>query len=131
MGPFVDLATGKVTKLPPEFIASLKTDRKQEMEYLPRKIDVPDVAPTGFPAFKIMNGYIDMYGHTNNIKYIMLAAETLRPADHRKIKRTRAEYKTPALYGDTMYTAVYAENNRRVIRFFDGDTVYALVEFTL
>ncbi len=101
IGVFVNLATGKMEKIPPEESNKITIDRKIEMDYLPKRITIQDVSGQRLDAFTVKRSAIDLYRHMNNAKYIEAALEFL-PTDF-MIHRMRVEYKMSAKAGNTIY----------------------------
>lgn len=101
IGAFVGLNTGKMAKVPEEEQDKITIDRKVNMDYLPKRIAVPDIHEQSFDPFIVKRSDIDMYHHMNNAKYIEKAIEFL-PKNF-TIHRMRIEYKMPAKAGYTIY----------------------------
>jgi acyl-ACP thioesterase len=127
IGVFVDATTGKPVKLSEEEIKRYPIEKKLDMEYLPRKINIPsDTLEMG--KFRIHKYHIDTNHHVNNAQYVAMAEEFLPSAY--VPKKVRVEYKSPALYGDTLIAKVSSADERYVVDLCDeqGKT-YAVVEF--
>lgn len=130
LGAFVDRATGKIVRLPPEVIKTVTFDRKIDMEYLDKKIAVPSVPGRSVSPVPVRRCDIDFYGHMNNAKYVEAAMELL--PENYKPRRLRIEYKAPARQGALLYP--------RIIDISDGKCIviladaqgnpYAVTEFT-
>lgn len=103
---FTDLTTGRPVKLTEDIVNLYDMDEKLDMEYLDRKIKIPQelegVKQIDVPVLK---NFIDTNGHVNNGKYIGCASEYI-PEGY-MVERIRAEYKRPAVIGDTFYPVVY------------------------
>lgn len=74
-------------------------EEKLEMEYAPRKIQVPAEYETGEPIL-IAKHHIDTNHHVNNAKYMEIARELI--PDRYVIKKLRVEYKKAAVFGDVV-----------------------------
>lgn len=94
VGAFVNLETNRPQRLPPEVLESIIFDDKIEMQYLHKKISLPDLEHEVLPQIPIWRSDIDMYRHVNNARYIDAALELL-PHDFEP-QRMRVEYKKPA-----------------------------------
>ena len=127
MGAFVDLDKARTVRIPKELIGSIVTEEKLDMEYLPRKIILPEVSPEEMPAITVPRAYIDRNRHMNNAKYITAAAEYL-PEDF-ETTRLRVEYKTAARQGDTIYPNIYKQNGAVTVALNGSGTTYAIIEF--
>ena len=112
IGVFVDMATGRPARLPDRIVKAGTYDQKADMEYLDRKIVLPESEPEEYPCFTAMRSDIDLYDHVNNAQYIRMACEFL--PEGRKYHRVRVEYKSPAKLHDRLFPFV-----RRA-----GDAVY-------
>lgn len=129
MGAFVNMTTHKMSKIPSNIFDSLKIDKKIPMDYLDRKITVPDshFAPSQ-PVAVLMND-IDMNHHMNNAQYIRIAAEFI-PTDF-YFNRLRIEYKKPAQKGELIHPSIKIEGQTLFILLLDDkDQPYATVEFS-
>lgn len=122
-GAFVDLASGLPAHIPDEAINDVLIEKKFDgMEYLPRKVAIPDFDGDGKAPFTIYRSHIDSYGHTNNAQYIRMVTDCLDEEVYPKIMR--AEYKIPAKSGDKIYPTVYkkqADKTTVVLRNGKGD----------
>lgn len=107
IGAFVDRATGRPAKVPAEIIRGFHFDPALPMEYLSRKIALPDRQPERLAAFRIKSHQSDMYGHFNSNRSLDETMEYL-PADFR-FNRLRLEYKAQAKPGETITPAVYRD----------------------
>ncbi|MDR0998672.1 MAG: hypothetical protein LBL70_06355, partial [Treponema sp.] len=103
-GAFVVTATGKPAKLPVDRLGLLTLDTKLEMDYQSKKIRLPEEAGEDLPPARVRRNDIDFNRHVNNARYVELAMEYLE-GDF-AVSRFRAEYKRPAIYGDTFYPRI-------------------------
>lgn len=101
VGAFVNRDTGSLARLPQSEIDRLTIEDKIDMEYLDKKIILPDMPGKRLEAVAVRRNDIDMNRHMNNAKYIEVALEFL-PEDF-TIHRLRVEYKAPAKPGDLLY----------------------------
>ena len=143
----LDLDTGKPVRPSREMLEGYRISPKLEMEYLPRKIEIPkqrggllgsdkdgEGSADGFlwsdrPAFTITRHYLDTNQHVNNGQYVKMALEY--PEEGFEIGRLRAEYKKQAYRNDVFYPAVYQKGSIYIVSLNDeaGDP-YAVVELT-
>lgn len=102
VGPIMDLAAGKLAKVPADIKAVTSVEDKRDMEYLNKKIADPN--PELGEELQELGRYtvrrcdIDMYHHMNNVAYVRLACEYL-PEDF-AWNRMRVEYKSQAKLGN-------------------------------
>jgi acyl-ACP thioesterase len=127
IGVFVDATTGTPVKLSQEDIKRYPIEEKLDMEYLPRKIAIPqDMEVVG--KFSIHKYHIDTNNHVNNAQYVAMAEEFL-PAGYVP-EKVRVEYKSPAVYGDIMLAKVNQCGQCYIVELCDEqDKTYAVVEF--
>lgn len=131
VGAFVNLETGRLTRLPKEVIASVCIEPRHEMEYLDKKIDwQPENAEKTFPPVPVVYTDIDFNRHMNNAKYVQAALAYL-PAG-RPVKRLRIEYVTPAKLGDRLIPKLSdIDGTRRCIALdSENGKPYTVMEFT-
>ena len=101
---------------------------KIEMEYLPRKIMLPEGGEEK-PAFVIARHYLDTNHHVNNGQYVKMALEY--PEEGFMIRRLRAEYKKQAYLNDVFYPVVYQRGNIFTVSLNqENGEPYAVVELT-
>lgn len=127
LGAFVDLKTHQMLKCPEEILRSIKIDEKKEMDYTDYKITIPeDLTFAKEETLQIKKSDIDLFGHTNNNKYIEKAMEFV---DDSKISRLRVEFKKSALLHDTIIIEKAEIENKSWIRLNDPNgEAYALLE---
>ena len=149
----LDLETGKPVKPAKEMLDAYRTSPKIEMEYLPRKILIPEEKGTGAApgrnvlgeeaedarsggavrlekqTYTVTRRYLDANRHVNNGQYVRMALEYVE--DGFAVKRLRAEYKRQAYLGDVFCPVVYREENRYTVSLNnEAGEPYAVVEFT-
>lgn len=130
VGAIVSLETGKLARIPKEVLSSLTIDPKLEMEYLGRRIDVPEGEPCRKEAMPTQPSDIDFNQHVNNVQFIRMATEHL--PDGFKPSRMRVEYKHQAKLGDTIHPLVYGEDGQRhcIELISDESRRFAVLEFS-
>jgi acyl-ACP thioesterase len=128
IGAFVDTRTGKAVLMPKEFITKIPTEQKYPMQYLDRKIILPDIEPAEKEPIVVLKAYLDFNKHVNNAKYITIAQEYL--PDESSCSRMRVEYKMPAKSKDIMIPQIYQIQNAVIVDLcsIEGNS-YATVEF--
>ncbi len=123
----IDLNTGKPMRVLPEFVKAYGLDPKFDMEYLPRKIKVPE---KGERMEEIIVGehMIDTNHHMNNGQYITLAEEFV--PEGFEVKRLCVEYCQQAHLYDTLVPYVVREENSVTVSLCDKkDAPYSIVKF--
>lgn len=124
----LNLETGRPVRPSQEMLDGYQTGPKIEMEYLPRKIAVPEGGETR-PEFVITRHYLDTNHHVNNGQYVKMALEY--PGEGFVIRRLRAEYKKQAYLNDVFFPMVYERESGYIISLNDKEGApYAVVELT-
>ena len=124
----LDLKAGKPVRPPQEMLDGYQTAPKMEMEYLPRKITVPDGGEEK-QEFVITRHYLDTNHHVNNGQYVKMALEY--PEEGFEIRRLRAEYKKQAYLNDVFYPVVYKQAEIYTVSLGnERGEPYAVVELT-
>lgn len=125
---FINTETGRPCRVDPEQIAGYGMGGERlEMEYLSRKIPVPEggIRQESFPVGR---HHIDTNGHVNNGQYIGMAEEYLPEGAH--VSRLRVEYRRQARLHDRIMPVVSADGERMTVSLCDlQGKPYAVVEF--
>ena len=100
---------------------------KLDMEYLPRKIKVPDNMEA-LEVVPVRKSQLDTNNHVNNCEYIRTAIDVTGLED--MPSRIRVEYRSQAHFGDTFHPYI-CRNDRIMIVDLRGEdnTSYAAIEF--
>ena len=128
---FMDRDKGSPARITEEILSFYTLCQKLEMEYEPRKIDIPEQMTRKEPV-EIKAHHLDTNGHMNNAQYVKVAQEI---AGIYEIKSLRADYRKSALLGDQMipYVGSVIQEDKSVthiVCFKDSyGTIYAIVEF--
>lgn len=129
-GAFMDLKNGRPMRVSADLISQVKIHEKLDMEYLPRKIAIPDAAPSLTKEVEVRRSDIDMNLHVNNARYLDITDELFE--DCAKAKRLRVEYKVPLKRGDKVFGDVYPTENGCIVCLRDENgRTYCTVEYTL
>lgn len=130
LGAFVNMDTGKMARLPQSEIDKVIIDDKIDMEYLDKKIVLPDLPGQRLDAVIVKRNDIDIYHHMNNVKYVDTAMELL--SEDFAINRLRIEYKKPAKLGDLLYPQIIESSSARwyILLLDYQDNPYAIMEFS-
>ena len=105
MGAFVDLSTGRLSRLSDAAIASLTLEPKQAMNYRGRRIILPKQGGSVQPAVQVMRADIDYNRHMNNANYVRIAMELLPQGF--EVRDMRVEYRIAARLGDVLTPTLY------------------------
>lgn len=125
---YVNLATGRLSKISSEVLSKLQFQPRLDMTYGSRKIMLPDSPLTPLEPIRVMRNDIDYNNHVNNAQYIRMALECL-PEDF-QVGGMRVEYRKAVMPGSTITPSiVYAGNTASIVMAVDG-TVCCVVEFS-
>lgn len=112
-----------------EEVSKYGVEPKLEMEYLPRKIQLP-LEMESIDRIPVYSHYADMYQHMNNAMYVDLASDYI-PAS-REVRRIRVDYRKQMKVGETMVVKRAWEENRCYVAFYDEtDDMHVSTEFML
>jgi acyl-ACP thioesterase len=129
-----DLAKGHPTKPSLEMKAAFVLSEKLAMDYAERKIALPADGGQPLPPFEIKARYLDSNDHVNNAQYVGIALDLITAAQGEQrppTRQLRAEYRKPALLGDTLYPALYLGGEAAIVSLADSEgSPYCIVEFT-
>ena len=123
----LDVEKMSPVKIPGDLLEAYPREDKIDMEYAPRKIDIP---PNGiFEEFLIIqNHHLDCNKHVNNGQYIKISLTYL--PEGFKVRQLRAEYKKQAYKGNEIIPYIYQGENKVIVCLFDKDRQpYAIIEF--
>lgn len=129
-GAFMDISTGRPIRVSADLIAQVRSYDKLDMEYLPRKIDIPDSDPSIISQVPIRRCDIDMNEHVNNARYFDITDEFFNECH--KAKRLRAEYKFPIKRGDIVYAYRYETEDGCIVTLKDENgRAYCTVSYSI
>ena len=124
---FLDMRTGRPTRVTQEEAQAYPLEEKLHMEYAPRKILVPK-SMEKIDEYEVKKHHLDTNHHVNNVQYVRMAQEYL-PSDF-CIGQMRAEYKKQALLGDRIIAMVSIDGDICTVALCDEEQKpYAVVEF--
>lgn len=125
---YMDTEASRMVRIPPEAALPYGCAPKYPMDYAPRKIILPEHLELR-EAFPVVSSNIDTNNHVNNEQYVQMA-EGFLPVGF-SIGQMRAEYRSPALLGDTVIPKVSCSPSVcTVVLCNPGGSIYAIVEFT-
>lgn len=128
-GPYFDLSAGKIVKLPKEVSDTMVIDPKVEMDYLPRKIALPNTELQQLDPVPVVPSDIDYYRHVNNAQYVRIACNEL-PQDF-SWNRLRVEYKSQAKLGMDICPALVHEDVKIFMTLSsEADEPFSIMEFS-
>ena len=111
-----DVAIMKPARIPEEEIERYGCEPRLDMDYLPRKIQLPEEMEV-ITELPVSPHYSDMYNHLNNAKYVDLASDYL--PENQSVKRIRVDYRKQLPVGDVMVVKRKVESNICYIAFCD------------
>ncbi len=127
----ISITDGKPVKPTEAMIQKYEIEERLEMDYAPRKINVPDGGERRIPI-EVKKQYIDTNGHVNNAQYMKLAMDALMDEDlihENTLGQIRVQYKKEALLGDVLYPRVINGEMTTVISLEDVEgNPYAIIE---
>ena len=124
---FTDTATGRPSKLTPDYVSKYPLEPPYEMEYASRKIPLPTDYVTEAP-FQITKQQLDTNNHVNNAQYIRMAEAYL--PEQFPVGEFRAEYRTPAHSNDRILPLVsIIETSCTVVLADENQKPYTTVQF--
>ncbi len=123
---FVDTETGRPARVTESDIRGYGVrEPRLEMEYAPRKINLPEEFETGEPIL-VMKHHIDSNNHVNNAQYVAIARELL--PDDFQVGELRVEYKKAAVRGDYMVPRIGRQDGGVTVALCDeGGSPYAVI----
>ena len=118
------------TKVSPEMEAAYRIEDRLEMDYAPRKIEIPKEEFGNYvirDAIEIKKHHLDSNFHVNNGQYVKFAIDFL--PENVEICEIRAEYKMQAVLGDIIIPKIYLQENKYTITLNNTDNkVYATIQ---
>lgn len=108
----LDTDTGKPVKANGDMLAGYVLEPKLEMDYAPRKINIPDQCVQGEPVH-IKKIHLDTNHHVNNGQFVQIAMDSLEESF--PAAQLRAEYKKQVLLDDVLTPYISTENGKYVI----------------
>ena len=121
MWTLIDTDTFKPTKAPDFIRESYTIEEKLDMEYNPRKVQIPKEADRKIvhkDPITIQIHHLDSNHHVNNGQYVKLAMSTFGEED---IASIRIDYRKQALLGDELFPVVYEKENEWIVALNDRD----------
>jgi len=127
IGVYIDMATGKLIRVPKEEIKKYNIEPKLDMEYLLFRIDIPENGEEK-EHFIITKRYLDTNNHVNNAQYVYMSEEYL-PEDF-EARTLRVEYKNAAKHGNIVIPIIYRQENLIIVTLCDENKKpYAIIEY--
>lgn len=108
----MDLDLGRPIKPLPEDVDGYEILPAIEMEFAPRRIQVPKESAV-LPTFPVRKYHIDTNDHVNNCQYVQMALEVL--PESWNMRQVRVEYRQAAVYGDVILPKYATEEGRIVV----------------
>ena len=127
---FMDMEKLRPSKVDEKFYEVYPLEEPLDMEYLPRKIDLPDSEEwkiTKKEALKIREYHLDSNMHVNNGQYVQIASGFLKRGI--PYNRLRVEYRKQAMLGDAVIPVVYEKENACIVALcYEENNAYAVIE---
>ncbi len=123
---FVNLKTGRLSRIPREVQESLSFPPRLDMTYGSRKIALPDSPLTPLPPFRVLRDDIDYNNHVNNAQYIRMAMECL-PEDF-QVSSLRIDYKRPVSPDSIITPSINFSDIAAYVVLSVDDTICCVVE---
>ncbi|MBR5973473.1 MAG: hypothetical protein IK017_12595 [Paludibacteraceae bacterium] len=128
-GAFVDKATGRLAKVADEVIASMNLEARREMNYMERRIVLPQEAViTEHEPIPVLRNDIDYNHHMNNANYVRIAMELL-PKDF-PVKNLRVEFKIAAKMGEELTPQTIETKEAFYVLLLINGHISTVIEFT-
>lgn len=125
----MDIQKGRPSKPTSEMLSGYTLEPKISMEYLERKIVIPDTEVQTMDKLMIRKHNIDTNQHVNNAQYVLIAMDYLE--DLQRVTRLQAEYKKSALLGNVIVPSVRKTNENTMISLnSEQGECYANILFT-
>ena len=123
---YMDTGRGRPARPSKEEIASYGVEEPLDMEYEPRRIELPEEM-TEAESIRVHGGMIDTNEHVNNAQYVQMALDALGKDAH--FHRLRVEYKSSAVLGDVIVPKIAVSEERTVVVLSaESGEIYAVVE---
>lgn len=127
---FMDMQKMRPSKVAEKFIEVYTLEEALPMEYLPRKINIPEAeeySVTEKEELKVREYHLDSNKHVNNGQYIQIASGFL--PEGMNYDRLRVEYRKQAKLGDVMIPILYEKEGCCVVALCDEEkSPYAVIE---
>ncbi len=119
--------TGKPCPVPEEMLKVYRLEPKLEMEYQPRKIQMPEGGEQP-EAVTVKRQHLDTNRHVNNQQFVNIAMSYL--PEGFCVRRLRAEYKKQAFLGDVLVPYLVETEEKIVVALRDeAGAPYMIAEF--
>lgn len=124
----MDTISNRPVKIQPLDFEKYCSEEKYDMEYAPRKINLPKEFHI-LPSFSVVSSNLDTNNHVNNGQYIKMAEEYV--PDNFEMKQLRAEYRISAMLGDIIVPKVNITGDLCVVVLANiNGAPYAAIEFS-
>ena len=128
---FLNIQTGLPEKLLEEDMRGYVLEEKLDMDYAPRKINLPDRNAPSFQTeepFAVQKHHLDVNHHVNNCQYVHIAQEYLPKGF--STRQVRVEYKKQGRLGDFFYPGIWTEDGKVIVSIDnEKQEPYAVMEF--
>jgi medium-chain acyl-[acyl-carrier-protein] hydrolase len=128
MGAFVDRETGQLARVPQDVMDTMTLEKQLDMEYLDRRIHIPEGEFTAHEAYQVARNDIDYNHHVNNANYVRIVCEHI-PADF-QYTRMRIEFRLAVKFGETIRPESLMADGKLLFRLVTDAGVATLIEFS-
>lgn len=126
---YLDTISGHPVKVPQEEIDNYQPEEPYNMEYVGRKIDIPDELDY-VEDVMVKQHHLDLYNHMNNANYIQIASDYV-PEDA-EVWQICCQYKKQARKGDILKIYRKIEEKRIIIVLKDTeDSIYTTISYDI
>lgn len=123
----MDKVHGRIVPIPDFVGAAYEIEEPLPMDYLGRRIQVPEDTAEGEPI-PVLAEHIDFHGHVNNSRYLGMVREYI-PAEG--LAGFRVEYKAQTKQGETLVPLYKNEGERVVVSLCSGGETRTNIEFVI
>lgn len=125
----INATSGFPMRVSDEAKTGIELDEKLDMEYLPRKIELPEGEFKENGIVEVKRSQLDTNNHVNNARYIDIALDYI-PEDL-DVYMLRVQYNLPARKGDKIVVKTYSKDKLYYVLLESMDKeLYVALEFT-
>jgi acyl-ACP thioesterase len=117
-----------VTALAVHLFDTMTLEKQLDMEYLDRRIHIPEGEFTAHEAYQVTRNDIDYNHHVNNANYVRIVCEHI-PADF-QYTRMRIEFRLAVKFGETIRPESMMADGKLLFRLVTDAGVATLIEFS-
>ncbi|HKM03416.1 MAG TPA: acyl-ACP thioesterase domain-containing protein [Lachnospiraceae bacterium] len=123
----MDIKKNRPIRATEKMVEGYTLEERLNMEYAPRKIDIPVGLSNEKEEIMIKAHHLDTNLHVNNGQYIRMAMDYMEKKE--EVTKLRAEYKKSAVLGDIIIPSIYKVDEKNIIALQNKKMeTYAIVE---